>query len=77
MEVITRLGIFDSFKKPVRSDFFEKIPLFESVRGEDYEARLDKLLNTETIIKMEPEGIVLSISVPNDIGDKLVWEKVG
>jgi hypothetical protein len=56
MEVITRLDILDSFKKLIRSDYFEKIPLFESVRGKDYEARLDKLLNAETMIKVEPVG---------------------
>jgi len=75
MEIITKLGILDFFKKFVHFDLFERIPFFESVRGEDYEARLDKLLNTETMIKVEPEGIVLSISIPNDIGERLVWEK--
>jgi len=77
MEVITKFGILDSFKKFVRSDRFEKIPDFESVRGEDYEARLDKLLNMETMIKVEPEGIVLSISQPGGIGERLIWEKEG
>jgi hypothetical protein len=77
MEVITKFGILDSFKKFVRSDRFEKIPNFESVRGEDYETRLDKLLNTETMIKVEPEGIVLSISQPGGIGESLTWEKEG
>jgi len=56
MEVITRLDILASFKKLIRSDYFEKIPLFESVRGKDYEARLDKLLNAETMIKVKPVG---------------------
>ena len=71
MEVITRLGILDSFKKLVRSDFFEKIPLFESVRGEDYEARLDKLLNTETMIKVEP------VEEKNEIRPNCGWRWTG
>jgi len=77
MEVITKLGILDSFKKFVRSDLFERIPFFESIGGEDYETRLNRLLNTETMIKVEPKGIALSISQPGDIGERLVWEKEG
>jgi hypothetical protein len=35
------------------------------------------VLNTETMIKVEPERIILSISKPGDIGEQLVWEKEG
>ena len=77
MEMITQFGLLDSFKKLVQSDLIEKIPFFESVRGEDVETRLNKVLNTETMIKVEPEKIVLSISKQGDIGERLVWEKEG
>lgn len=77
MEMITQFGLLDSFKKLVQSDLIEKIPFFESVRGEDVETRLNKVLNTETMIKVEPEKIILSINKQGDIGERLVWEKEG
>ncbi len=77
MEMITQFGLLDSFKKLVQSDLIEKIPFFESVRGEDVETRLNKVLNTETMIKVEPDIIILSINKRGDIGEKLVWEKEG
>jgi hypothetical protein len=77
MEMITQFGLLDSFKKLVQSDLIEKIPFFESVRGEDAETRLNKVLNTETMIKVEPEKIILSINKQGDIGERLVWEKEG
>jgi nitroimidazol reductase NimA-like FMN-containing flavoprotein (pyridoxamine 5'-phosphate oxidase superfamily) len=77
LETITQFGLLDSFKKLVQSDLIEKIPFFESVRNEDVETRLNKVLNTETMIKVEPEKIILSISKPGDIGEQLVWEKEG
>jgi hypothetical protein len=77
MEMITQFGLLDSFKKLVQSDLIEKIPFFESVRGEDIETRLNKVLNTETMIKVEPEKIILSINKQGDIGERLVWEKEG
>jgi hypothetical protein len=45
--------------------------------GKDFETQLDKLLNTETMIKVEPEKIVLSVSQLGGIGEKLIWEKEG
>jgi len=77
MEMITQFGLLDSFKKLVQSDLIEKIPFFESVRGEDVETRLNKVLNTETMIKVEPEKIILSINRQGDIGERLFWEKEG
>ncbi len=77
MEMITKFGLLDSFKKLVQSDLIEKIPFFESVRGADVETRLNKVLNTETMIKVEPDIIILSINKRGDIGEKLVWEKEG
>jgi len=77
MEAITKFGLLDGFKKAVRSGRLEKIPFFESVRGKDFETQLDTLLNAETMIKVEPEKIVLSISQPGGIGEKLIWEKEG
>ena len=77
MEMITQFGLLDSFKKLVQSDLIEKIPFFESVRGADVETRLNKVLNTETMIKVEPDIIILSINKRGDIGEKLVWEKEG
>ena len=77
MEMITQFGLLDSFKKLVQSDLIEKIPFFESVRGKDVETRLNKVLNTETMIKVEPEKIILSINKQGDIGERLVWEKEG
>jgi hypothetical protein len=77
MEMITQFGLLDSFKKLVQSDLIEKIPFFESVLGEDVETRLNKVLNTETMIKVEPEKIILSVNKQGDIGERLVWEKEG
>jgi hypothetical protein len=77
MAMITQFGLLDSFKKLVQSDLIEKIPLFESVRGADVETKLNEVLNTETMIKVEPEKIILSISKAGDIGEQLVWEKEG
>ncbi len=77
MEMITQFGLLDSFKRLVQSDRIEKIPLFESVLDADVETKLNKVLNIETMIKVEPEKIILSISKAGDIGDKLVWEKEG
>ncbi len=75
MEVITTFGILDGFKKAVQSGRLEKIPFFESVRGKDFETQLDTLLNAETMIKVEPEKIVLASSQPGGIAEMLVWEK--
>ena len=77
MEMIIQFGLLDSFKKLVQSELIEKIPFFESVLSENFETRLNKVLNTETMIKVEPEKIILSISKPGDIGEQLVWGKEG
>jgi len=75
MEMITQFGLLDSFKRFVQSDRIEKIPFFDSLRGADVETKLNKVLNAETMIKVEPENIILSISKAGDIGEQLVWEK--
>jgi nitroimidazol reductase NimA-like FMN-containing flavoprotein (pyridoxamine 5'-phosphate oxidase superfamily) len=79
MEVITKLGILDMFKKAVQSGISEKRPDLDIPSGEDFETQLDKLMNIITMIKVEPELIALLIIQPGGAaegpGERLVWEK--
>ncbi len=77
MEVITKLGILDMFKKAIRSDVIEKRPDLGIPPGEDFETQLDKLMNIITMIKVEPEIIALLIIQPDGTGERLVWGKEG
>ncbi|MEE8618593.1 MAG: pyridoxamine 5'-phosphate oxidase family protein [Dehalococcoidales bacterium] len=77
MEVITKLGILDMFKKAIRSGVIEKRPDLGIPPGEDFETQLDKLMNIITMIKVEPEIIALLIIQPDGTGERLVWGKEG
>jgi hypothetical protein len=77
MEVITKLGILDMFKKAIRSGVIGKRPDLGIPLGEDFETQLDKLMNIITMIKVEPETIALLIIQPDGTGGRLVWEKEG
>ncbi len=77
MEVITKFGILDTFKKAVRSGIAEKRPDLGIAPDGDFETILDKLMNAITMIKVEPETIALLIIQPDGTGERLVWEKEG
>lgn len=78
MEVITKFGMLDIFKKAIRSSVFEKQPAVGFTPSGDFETKLDKLLHRETVIKVEPEIIALLIlPSPGGIIERLVWEKEG
>ena len=77
MEVITKLGILDMFKKAIRSGVIGKRPDLGIPPGEDFETQLDRLMNIITMIKVEPEIIALLIIQPDGTGERLVWEKEG
>jgi hypothetical protein len=77
MEVITKLGILDMFKKAIRSGVIEKRSDLGIPPGEDFETQLDKLMNIITMIKVEPEIIALLIIQPDGTGERLVWGKEG
>jgi hypothetical protein len=75
LEVLNRYGLFDAFKKVVQSGFIDKIPFIESRPGDDFETKFNRILNMESMIKVEPEKIVLLVSVPGGIGERLEWNK--
>ena len=75
MEVVTRFGILDSLKQAIRSGLIDKQTLFEVSLGEDFETKLNTLLNRQVLIKVEPELIALLIMPPGGIVERLVWEK--
>jgi len=77
MEVITKLGILDMFKKAIRSGVIERRPDLGISPGEDFETQLDRLMNIITMIKVEPEIIALLIIQPDGTGERLAWEKEG
>ncbi len=81
MEVITKFGILDSLKQAIRSGLIEKQPLLEVALDGDFEAKLDKLLHRQAVIKVEPEIISLLVLLPGGeaegAGERLVWEKEG
>jgi len=77
MEIITKLGILDMFKKAIRSGVIEKRADLGIALGDDFETQLDKLMNVITMIKVEPEIISLLIIQPDGTGERLVWEKEG
>lgn len=77
MEVVTRFGILDSLKQSLQSGLIDKQTLFEVSLGEDFETKLNTLLNRQVLIKIEPELIAFLIMPPGGIVERLVWEKEG
>ena len=69
MEIITKFGILDAMRQAIR------IAMGDSAHDEVFEAKLDKLVNRETLIKVEPEKIVMLIVPPEGKAEKLIWKK--
>jgi nitroimidazol reductase NimA-like FMN-containing flavoprotein (pyridoxamine 5'-phosphate oxidase superfamily) len=69
MEIITKFGVVDAVRKVLstaRSD---------SESDEDFEAKVDKALSRETLIKIEPERIFLFTVTPDMKSERLIWRK--
>ena len=69
METITKFGILDAFRQALRAI------MGDSAHKEDFETKLDKMMNRETLIKIEPEKIVMLIVPPVGKAEKLTWKK--
>jgi len=69
MKMVEKFGILDAIKKAVRTG------MVNSNSNEDFEAAVDKMLNNETLIKVEPEKIAFLIIRPQEKPEKLIWEK--
>jgi len=69
MEMVTKFGVVDAIKRAMRRG------MLDIASETDFEAKLDKALDRETLIKIEPERIFLFISRPDATREKLIWEK--
>jgi len=71
MEMINKFGLLDAIKQAMQ------VGMLSPARDEDVETTLQKVLNRETLIKVEPARIALLIVPPNGKSEKLIWEKEG
>jgi hypothetical protein len=69
MKTVEKFGILDAVKKSIR----EGMPHVSN--DADFEAAVDKTLNNETLVKIEPEKIAFLILPPKEKSEKLIWEK--
>ena len=65
MEMIKKFGILDAMRQALQGGMIKPA-------DEDFETQLDKMLNRETLIKVEPERIALLIVPPDGKSEKLI-----
>jgi len=69
MERITKFGLLDAIKRTLQ------VGVIDIASDADFETKLDKGLNSVTMIKIEPERIALLIIRPDGPMEKLIWGK--
>jgi len=69
MKIVEKFGILDAIKKAVR------VGMVNVKNDEDFEAKVNKILTNETLIKIEPERIAFLIIRPEEKLEKLIWKK--
>ena len=69
MEMVTESGVVDAIKRALQ------VGMLDIASETDFEAKVEKALSRETLIKIEPERIFLFISRPDGTREKLIWEK--
>ena len=69
MEMVTESGVVDAIRRALR------VGMLDIASETDFEAKVEKALSRETLIKIEPERIVLFISRPDGTREKLIWGK--
>ena len=69
MEMVEKFGILDAIKRAT------KVGMINVNDSAGFKAAVDKALNNETLIKVEPEKIALLIIPPAREPEKLIWEK--
>ncbi len=67
MERITKFGLLDAIKRALQ------VGMLDIASETDFEAKVEKALSRETLIKIEPERIFLFISRPDGTREKLLW----
>ena len=71
MRIVEKFGILDAIKKAIR------VGMLNINNDEDFEAKVNKILTNETLIKVEPEKIAFLIIRPEENPEKLIWKKHG
>lgn len=71
MKMSEKFGILDAVKKATR------VGMLDVNDREGYEAAVEKVLNNETLIKIEPERIFFLIIPSEGKPEKLIWERTG
>ena len=69
MEMVTKFGVLDAIKRAMKRG------MLDIASETDFEAKVEKALSRETLIKIEPERIFLFISRPDGTREKLLWGK--
>ncbi len=67
MKMVTESGVVDAIKRAL------KVGMLDIASETDFEAKVEKALSRETLIKIEPERIFLFISRPDGTREKLIW----
>jgi hypothetical protein len=69
MEMVTESGVVDAIKRALR------VGMLDIASETDFDAKVEKALRREALIKIEPERIFLFISRPDGTREKLIWEE--
>lgn len=69
MEMVTSSGVIDAIKRALQ------VGMLDIASEADFEAKVEKALSRETLIKIEPERVFLFISRPDGTREKLLWGK--
>ena len=67
MEMVTESGVVDAIKRALQ------VGMLDIASETDFEAKVEKALSRETLIRIEPERIFLFISRPDGTREKLIW----
>jgi len=71
MKMVTESGVVDAIKQALKAG------MLDVTSETDFEAKVEKALGRETLIKIEPERIFLLVVRPEGPMEKLIWKKNG
>jgi hypothetical protein len=69
MKMVTMFGVADAIRRAMKRG------MMDIASETDFDAKVDKALSRETLIKIEPERIFLFITRPDGTREKLLWGK--